>query len=518
MATASTDSPPTSSFDFLTPNGERLETPLEWSPALVAIDIPSQHWAKVSLTLQGQPLEFTLREIEGVQQLLACWPRCGPGYYHLVLTSPTARIRQQVRVAPAKISDQALQVMLDDLERRLPYSIAMGLQRAGGLVGTELPPPQEMTLAAEMERLRKAVEGSRDRPGLERILPELARDPHKMLASTQTWVPRTQARRPHPSRLWAALSLKGNLDSDSLPLKVLDSRVEHTYDVYENRLVKLFLQQVWNRLRRARRLTSVRELADHLMARLQRSQRQAQFLEEVRLPDHLPDRLTMVLLNRPPYRQSLEAFTEFRRGLVVRFQEPALDSPLDNLPRLYQRWGALCAIEALLRVAAEREYKVTSQNLVRRDGDSLELRVLEAGTAALELEHTHSQTSARLMLEPTYSNTRPIRSASFGQVPDLSLEVYREGRSPTVAILDPKYKLASQESAEDSEPKKVDIDKMHAYRDAIRDERDQRVVNFAAILYPGRPRQFGPGLRAIRALPGDECLSSDLQEVLSQQL
>jgi hypothetical protein len=51
--------------------------------------------------------------------------------------------------------------------------------------------------------------------------------------------------------------------------------------------------------------------------------------------------------------------------------------------------------------------------------------------------------------------------------------------------LRPKYKLQSEEAGEpgDGKPKKIDIDTMHAYRDAIRTLTEQRVVSYAAILY-----------------------------------
>jgi len=52
------------------------------------------------------------------------------------------------------------------------------------------------------------------------------------------------------------------------------------------------------------------------------------------------------------------------------------------------------------------------------------------------------------------------------------------------------------------EPRKLDLDKMHAYRDAIRGEGDQRVVQYAAILYPGRTRRFSAGMEAIGIRPG----------------
>ncbi len=50
---------------------------------------------------------------------------------------------------------------------------------------------------------------------------------------------------------------------------------------------------------------------------------------------------------------------------------------------------------------------------------------------------------------------------------------------------------------------KVDIDKMHAYRDAIRDGAGTTDRKLAATLYPGRSERFGPGIAAIRDCPGD---------------
>ena len=65
------------------------------------------------------------------------------------------------------------------------------------------------------------------------------------------------------------------------------------------------------------------------------------------------------------------------------------------------------------------------------------------------------------------------------------------------------YALVEGKSA-DGKPKKTDIDKMHAYRDAIRGEDGIRVVRYAAILYPGPEVSYSEGLEALRAYPGAE--------------
>ena len=57
----------------------------------------------------------------------------------------------------------------------------------------------------------------------------------------------------------------------------------------------------------------------------------------------------------------------------------------------------------------------------------------------------------------------------------------------------------SEGLAPDGRQKKADIDTMHAYRDAIRDEQGRRVVEYAAILYPGDEVRFDVGLEALKS-------------------
>ena len=65
---------------------------------------------------------------------------------------------------------------------------------------------------------------------------------------------------------------------------------------------------------------------------------------------------------------------------------------------------------------------------------------------------------------------------------------------------------------ETQHPKNPNIDKMHAYRDSIRNKDDQRVVRYAAIMYPGK---FHSYKQEIEALPATFNNSSDFNEKLS---
>lgn len=510
-------------------DGVALRSPREWTPLWVEVLIPAEEWASAELWRGSEPMPLGLRRLVGEVRVLAEWPRSGTGNYELRLRWRSAEHRLVLAVEPEKLGPESYGRMLEDLESRLPASIALGLQRLGGLSGLELRPPQESTLAAEVHRLRRAISGVAGRPGLADILPEIARAPHSILAPHEIWVRRGRARRPHPARLVHAVTRSGNLALDLKPLRVLDTRVEHTVDVYENRLVKAFVSQVERRLHRLRRLSMPGTVQDEIAAlsqRLHRVMRQASFLGEVRELDRTPDQVTMVLLKRPPYRAALEGYLEFRRRVTVRLEDDALEAPLQNLPYLYQVWGTLMVIDALLLAGETAGYKLVRERLVRRKGGEPFIRILPDGRPAVDLAHPLG-TEVRLIPERRYpaGPGAGLRSITYTQRPDIAIEIRTPGKRPRVVLFDPKYKLdgealAEAEAVGDGKPKKVDIDKMHAYRDAIRAADGERVVEHAAILYPGPDQIFDDGIEALSAIPGSsgEGLENRLNSVLAGSL
>jgi len=216
-----------------------------------------------------------------------------------------------------------------------------------------------------------------------------------------------------------------------------------------------------------------------------------------------------------------EGYLELHRAAAVRFEHPALDAPLENIPALYQLWGILHVINAVIEVGTGLGFKVVRQALVRRDALGLFVQILPAGRAALELRHSASRTSITLMHEQSFSRSSHLRSITYVQRPDVVIEVTDNEGTSRLILFDPKYKLDSEylgsvtdtlgdalEEAEGSpdelagQPKKIDVDKMHAYRDAIRNSAGDRVVDYAAIMYPGPTVEYGAGIGALSAYPG----------------
>ncbi len=481
---------------FRLSDGTRVEAPLEWLPARVAVPIATEHLSRVRLLRGPQELPLSVRPVDGLLSVEADWPRSGPGQYEL--SCPELGLSWRVRVDSRKISPASLQSLVEDLQFRLLASLGMTLQRMGGLVGVKLLPPDRSTLAGELHRLTRTVEL------LSEILPAIARDPHGMLDCYGLVVPRERARRPTVAGMLQAYRQGGNLDSNRALIRLEDSRVEPNLDVVENRMVRTLLDQVRARLQRVDRLTSTRTLREKFHLAVLR----APFLAEVRPLAGPLTTVSMVMLKRPPYRAALRLLQDLRREPAVELREPALQAPLENLPYLYECWGVMQALVVLAECAEEAGYRVSAQRLVHLQRGEPFFQVLRDGHPALVLEDGHGARIQAIPQRRYAAKTQGLHSLTFAQIPDLAIERQEAEGRVSVVILDPKYKLDSEELA----PQKADIDKMHAYRDAIRDANGQAVVRAAWILYPGQTVPFCPEVQALRAVPGEDC-TLDLREL-----
>ncbi len=523
-------SSPISRLRYLSESGELIDAPREWTKGFVEILCEPEQLESVRLVRNGIDLDVVARKIGEHHRVVAEWPLSGAGHYELELTTGIEGEQERLvcTVTSHKLTEAALEQMIMDLQERLPASIAIALQRLGALAGIDLLPIDELTLASELHRIRRAIDGTPARAGLVRVLQRLRERPYQVLQSHETWTERERARRIDPTRLVQAFSHAGNLDEHHLPIRVPERQVEHSVDVYENRLLKAFHDQVnakarrvLEALRRRKRDVLAAEAAE-LVERLAFARHSARFLDQVAALAESPSRVTMVLTKRPEYREALEGFLEFRRRALIQLRAAALDAPLENLPELYQSWGTLIVIDELLRVAAEHGYEIRQQRLAHPAEGGLWIEVLRDGSPAVVLVHPESERVVGLIPQRTYSRKRAgIHSVSFNQIPDITIEV-ADGPATRIYIFDPKYKLQSEQLEHrraKARPKKVDIDAMHSYRDAIRDEDGNHVVRFAAILYPGPTELFEEGLAAIHAEPGDvDELRRSIGEVLSEAM
>jgi hypothetical protein len=527
MDSLSTASPPTSRLQFLSEDGASLKGPLEWTRAQIVIECPAGSLSTAKLKRNGTSLSLSERVIDDSVKLVAEWPLSGVGHYELQLALGDDFVEvSRWTVQPAKISSAAFGSLLDDLENRLPVTVALAMQKLGAATGIRpVQPTGASSVEEEIVRLRRAITKTPVGPGLALILREIAQDPHQVLADVEMWVPADRARRVSATGLVRAVAVESNTTSPGVPDRLPDNRVETTVDVYENRLLKTFVDQVELRVRRLRAYLAARgndsliQELDTLARTLRAARNQAPFLHEVGRLNQAPTNVTMVLVKKPAYRKLLEACLDFRSRTAVRLNEPALESPLENLPSLYETWGVLQAIQTILDIAKERGYHVKRNELFKQGPVGAWIEVLPNRRLAVALERSSDGRTISVISQRTYANSGAFRSVSYPQRPDLAIEVEESNRPPEIYLLDPKYKLDSEMSAEppgDGKPSKVDIDKMHAYRDAIRDQQGNRVVRFAGILYPGPQQEFTSGLAAIPAVPGNSGqLVDQLRRVLA---
>jgi predicted component of viral defense system (DUF524 family) len=522
-------SPPTSSLRFIDFAGGPLPAPREWERCLIELDLKPDELQQTRVLRQGEPLRVLVQQLEGRPRVLAEWPLSGTGRYRLRLENDAAPpIESEITIEPRKISSEAYGRLIDDLQTELPASVALALQLTGALSGLELRPPGETTLAQELARLRQAVVGNDARAGLAATMTAIARDPHCVLRKQEEWVDRERVRRLEPLGLIAAVRQPNNLDPEfKLPLRAPDVRVEQTVDVYENRLLRSFHDEVAARLRQLAAALNAQDAyaplveVEKLANRLQQARFAAEFLDEVDRLEHVPTRVSMVLLKRRDYRWMLEGYLRFRRSAYVQLDEPALETPLENLPELYELWGTLQVIKALLEVGHVLGFETRNQRLAKHLDGGLYLKVLAGGQPAIDMRTP--DTAVTLTPQRSYGTAtdKRLRSISYTQIPDVTIEIRRRGEKPLLVLFDPKYKLQSEESGEpgDGRPKKIDIDTMHAYRDAIRTGADERVVSYAAILYPGPEVRYGDGIEALPARPLEPgALGVRLREVLTREL
>jgi hypothetical protein len=521
---------PTSKFTFLDKSGAMILQPMEWETTHLQINVDSIGWEELEVTFQNQPLELYLKKMAGKVAVMADLPRLNTGTYQLRLWYRGETEECKFTVLPRKISESAYYQLIEDLNQNLPLDIVISLNRMAGFGAIGMATNyQARTLAQELERFKRALNGTKDRLGLLDVVRLLQENHHQVLSQRHEWTPRERVRMPHPAKLHHAFTRPMNIEGNK-PIKVIDSKIEHTVDTYENRLVKLFVHQVETGLKQAitkltllRKDESVRIVQD-LLDSLQKAVRRASFLKNVTLPQHFIAQSTMVLLKVPAYRATLEGYIELQRIPIIEANIPAMDAPLENIPFLYQYWATLQVYSSLLKVGNELGYSVKQQKLVSKNRNHLVVQVFKSGDASLILEHPQYHSRITFFTEKTYSRFGgEMRSVSFPQIPDISIEV-ESGSERKVIIFDPKYKLDSEEWNDENDevgkgkPKKVDIDKMHAYRDSIRDCDGRLVVTFATILYPGRTVHYFNGLAAINAYPGDNQFEGEVERVFRECL
>jgi predicted component of viral defense system (DUF524 family) len=423
-------------------------------------------------------------------------------------------------VYSGKWGDADFDAMLADIGHRmalLPFSAGTGAELA---YDRRLATEQRVLFHAFVYLRHTLLSASRIEEPLVPALLTVVREPHRRFQRIARWAPLESVRRVDPAALLAVLSPAARLGRAEgtrasafadqlrghLPQRLLETTVEATVDVDENRFVKAFLDQVLGILDEMRTVVA-RQGNAHLRRRVQEDCAAMEALvapirrhalwNEVSAMRRLPAE-SQVLHRRRGYRPVFQHFLRLRMSVRWPLSPPAVRRLLEvkDIAELYELWAFL-ATERAVTAALGRPPKRVGAPTVTDLAAHLRwgLRVVWDGGVELFYNLSYSRSRSRA---GEHSYSLPLR-------PDVVLRI-PHGPNAGDHLFDAKFKvdlvshaiadddadtdhLAEREEREEQEERRgvykaADLHKMHTYRDAIPRARS------VWILYPGTDAVF----------------------------
>jgi|GEM_PF-547209 len=199
----------------------------------------------------------------------------------------------------------------------------------------------------------------------------------------------------------------------------------------------------------------------------------------------LPGGPTHLMQHEPRYRRLYTLYRQLRAVPFIAFDSSTLWLPLQSLPVLYEQWCTLQVLKAVLPLG-----RVVAQTLVEVDdavdtamGEQRWTLRLRQGAPLLVLRSADGlelRVSYQRRYTPQPSNSLLLGSMDpFVRVPDIVIELVREGELPQVLVFDAKYRVASGGHV----PQDA-LDDAYTYRSAI-GVAGKRATRGAWLLFPG---------------------------------
>ncbi|CAN5550308.1 hypothetical protein BH11CYA1_BH11CYA1_44010 [soil metagenome] len=518
--------------------------PIEGQKCRIVVNVPKELWPAITVKLNGTLLPLKL-DAAAMKAFLE-WPPCNPGNYELTLECGDIRERRAIKVLPQHFSEVDLNTIVSDLQDRMPQLVASQLKECGALVDTNLVLDQEPSIEQEFGRLSRALNGTKQKLGLLQLLPIIQRDCYHILVPQCELKKANQTRKPDISKLATAMAMPGNIYPSGALKFMFDVTVERSYETYENRLVKAYVQAIQSQLSRLQVRVEEQKVPPAFAAELESivseyrlACNRAAFLREVRQPFASGVRVTMVLLKNTAYRAVFEGYLALYRQASIRLDEPALESPLANFPRLYERWANLAVVNALLQVCIDTGFRCVSHPWVQRDGLGLYLPVMPVGEASLKF--SCPSTGRTIIVVPWKPDNAVGIQGTSELPPALAIAIYSPEKSPVVLLFTAKYHVAAVakqatkktmtrmkalsqvkvevEPLSGIQPRPEDIQELLKGMQGGKTTDGVREIQYAAILFPGQRKQIAPDLEALPARPAArEALEQSIYDELMRYL
>lgn len=167
---------------------------------------------------------------------------------------------------------------------------------------------------------------------------------------------------------------------------------------------------------------------------------------------------SLVLQGRPGYREVYQSLLRLRMTTLV--GGDALELPLRDLASLYEIW---CFIKCVALVGEILETPVNVHDLIELRDRGTQLQLVPGRRSRVELQLGNDKVV--LIFNQRYATD------TFGQKPDIAIQIERLGLPPVVLVMDAKYRLETSPdylSAYGTPGPPIDaIGQLHRYRDAI---------------------------------------------------
>jgi hypothetical protein len=550
------ESSPSSKLKFFDETGAVIPLPVEGSKCGIAIDVPQESWSDISLQFGTHSLEVFFDKKE--KRAFCEWPLCGPGHYDLYLVCRDYRERRKITLMPRYFTESEVSSVLDELTETLPKSIALQLLECGAQLGTLA---HKSSVEEEYLELRRALNGTTERLGLLQLLPVIQRECHHVLMPRTEIRDSNQLRRPDISKLPGVMSMPGNVLSSDLVFRMYDMTVERSFDTYENQLVKAYVQALRGRLSRLQDKLEkappalVSEI-EALVSEFNLACARATFLREVKLPTVVAGRITMVLLKNPAYRIVFEDYLALNQQSSVTLEEVALNDPIKQFPFLYELWANLRVMNAMLQVCVESGFRCVSHNWVKKYNKGIFIQVINDEQAAIEFESPTTGKRATLVSwKPDGGNEVLADTPNRDRLIALAIVIDSPGKQSELLVFDPEYRVTTRgadntaakkgkaketsaritrkssivakgkaavdiaETRSTIEPMKEDIADLIRWVEQSKTSDSDRIIPYAAMLYPGTRMQFASEVEALTALPSDgDGLQRSICDVLRRYL
>ncbi len=455
--------------------------------------------------------------------------------FTLAITGPDGHVDYEyghLHVVPRKIDQEQYQALLDDLQRFIRLLV---FSLPGSMVGTrESDAPEE--IPTECSIIEMYYRFLRERlTTLEQAVRHIAQHPHTQtcvgtkrepvghahdFSQVGEDVARGQPVYPFPMHavplFRQAQQPRNNIHH--LPEEVPQSAMLVDVDTYENRLLKWVLHELWHRAQAIATLTShekaflpqvtqgYTEEIHHSVQRLAQV-RSLPLLEGVKTLSVFHG-ATYTIRHNPSYRQIYRLWQELHTLPALDVESDIFHVPVHELPQLYEVW---CVVQVMAALLEQPGVRVRTQRFIaQKDGSRGHTFGLVEDVPLLML-NWHDVIIC-LRYQPRYY---PLHSAHIAQCeehtetigsldchmhkPDIAIEMMHPAQLPSVLLFDAKYRLtASGGVPEDA------LADMYTYLGSIGTYPDKRVVQQAAVLYPGErvAERYASGVGVLGLVPG----------------